>query len=276
MLRPHAGLLLAPLLFTALGCGHHAKTRDVAAVRSPELEPRAEQEARASAPDGERLGSTLWGVARADDEFTDWRVQLEAGNCYHFGYAGDRGIDKFAMYIWDPADKRLDSARGRPPEGVFKHCATQNGMYRVQGKVQEGGGHYAVVVYKTKSALPPPPAVEPKLGLAETIEKQAAQTAPGATRVGDFFAGNAETSDWYTQVQGGKCYWFIGAGEPGKVKHLWLYLWDDKNHRITENRSTTEQVSVGYCAKAGENGMYKFQAKVDSGKGDYKVGVYAK
>ncbi len=33
---------------------------------------------------------------------------------------------------------------------------------------------------------------------------------------------------------------------------------------------------VGYCAKGTDNGMFKFQAKVDAGKGDYKVGVYVK
>jgi hypothetical protein len=55
---------------------------------------------------------------------------------------------------------------------------------------------------------------------------------------------------------------------------LYLYLWDGKNKRVTESKSDSDTAMVGHCAK--ENGMFKFQAKVDSGKGDYKVGVYVK
>lgn len=60
------------------------------------------------------------------------------------------------------------------------------------------------------------------------------------------------------------------------MKRLYLFLWDSNNHRVTESKGTSEQAMVGYCAKATDNGMFKFQAKVDSGKGDYKVGIYVK
>lgn len=275
MVRPLLCCTAVSLLFAVAGCGHHGpKQHRIAASRAPDLEPRAEQNAKASAPDGERVGTTLWGVAHADDEFTDWRVPLEAGQCYYFGYAGDATIQKFAWYIWDPSEVRLDSGRGKPPEGLFTHCAQKNGIYHIQGKVQEGGGHYAVIMYKKKGAAPPPPPEH--LDLAQVIEKQAASAAPGATRVGDFFSGSSEISDWSTQIQPGKCYWIIGAGEPGKVKRLYLFLWDTQNKRVTESKGTSEQAMVGYCAKGTDNGMFKFQAKVDSGKGDYKVGVYVK
>lgn len=207
----------APLLFAliamspfASGCG-----REHIAI-SPEpprdLEARAEAEARSSGQGGERVGETLRGVARESDGLTDWHVQLESGQCYWFGYAGDATVERFSMYIWDPKDKRLDSARGKPPQGVFTHCAEQSGLYRVQGKVSDGAGHYAVVVYKTKGAEKKPEPVaekKPEVDLAAIVEKKAAQSAPGAKRSGDFVDGSAETAEFYTAMESGKCYWII-------------------------------------------------------------------
>jgi hypothetical protein len=265
---------VAVTIFASLGCGRGQ--RPIAATAAPDLEGRADQQAHSAAPAGERVGEALRGAAQ-ENGYTDWRLQLEAGQCYWFGYAGDPGVAKFSMYIFSPKDSRLDSARGKAPEGLFTHCAEQNGIYRLQGKVAEGAGHYAVVIYKTKSATPvaPPSAPEEqKVDLAAMIEKQAAAAAPGAKRVGDLYASSAEQADWYTSVEPGKCYWFIGAGEPKKVKRLYLYLWDSKNKRVTESKSDSENVMVGHCAK--EPGMFKFQAKIDSGKGDYKIGVYVK
>jgi hypothetical protein len=276
MMRTILGFASLCLIFALPGCGHKSKEHRIAVARSPDLEPRADQYAHASAPDGERITPALFGVAHLDDESTSYQLQLEAGQCYWFGWAGDATIDKFALYLFDPTDKRLDSARGKPPQGVFSHCAQQNGIFRLEAKVQEGGGHYAVVIYKKKGAPVVAPPAEQKLDLAAMVEKQAASAAPGATRVGELFSGNSEISDWTTQIQPGKCYWIIGAGEPGKVKRLYLFLWDSQNKRITESKGTSEQAMIGYCAKGTDAGMFKFQAKVDAGKGDYKVGVYVK
>jgi hypothetical protein len=265
-------ITLSILISLLAGCHGHPP---VSPIPDPSLEPRADQEAHAAAPDGQRLGQALWGVAYGNDQFTDFRIPLEAGNCYWFGFAGDNGIGKFSMYIWGPTDKRLDSTRGRPPQGVFKHCALENGTYRLEGKVGEGAGHFAVVVYKTQGPTVVVAAPAPKLDLTAIIEAQAAAAAPGATRVGDFFAGTADTSDWYAPMEVGKCYWVIGAGEAGKVKRLFIYLWDPQNKRVTESKSDSSTAMVGHCPKDAA-GMYKFQAKVDSGSGPYKVGLYVK
>lgn len=260
----------------ALGCGREAIV--VSPQPPPDLGARAEIEARAGAADGARVGEPLVGVAHREDGFTDWRLQLDAGSCYWFGYAGDAGVERFSMYVFSPKDKRLDSARGKAPHGVFTHCASESGLYRLQGKVSRGAGHFAVVIYKTASKTPPAatPAPTPtsSANLEELIEKQAAAAAPGAKRVGDFFAGTAETSEFYTALDAGKCFWVIAAGEPEKVKRLSVYLWDPRNKRVTESKSTTEQAMVGHCATAP--GMYKFQLKVESGSGHYKAGVFVK
>ena len=251
----------------------------VSSAPAPDLPLRAETEAHTAATNGERFGDVMMGVSHEEDEATDFHIQLDAAHCYWFGYAGDARVAKFSLYIWDPSGKRLDSARGKKPQGLFTHCATQSGIYRLQGKVAEGKGHFAIVAYRTRAAgvaaAPEVTKVEsPKADLAAIIEAQAAVAAPGAKRVGNYFAGSADSSDWFTVMEPGHCYWIIGAGESTKVKRLYVYLWDPKSHRITENRSESEVAMVGHCAK--EPGMYKFQVKVESGKGEYKAGVFVK
>ncbi len=283
---PHAaGAAVVALSFgalslggAALGCGGRHEAIVVSPQPPPDLGARAEIEARAAGEGSSRVGEALFGVAHREDGFTDWRLQLDAGTCYWFGYAGDAGVERFSMYIFSPKDRRLDSARGRPQHGVFTHCAKESGIYRLQGKVSDGAGHFAVVVYKAgaKEAPAPAPAAAtpPSANLEELIEKQAAAAAPGAKRAGELFSGSAETSEYYTALEAGKCFWIIAAGEPGKVKRLYVYLWDPRNKRVTESKSESEQVMVGHCAATP--GMYKFQLRVDSGSGQYKAGVYVK
>jgi hypothetical protein len=271
MNRAFCAIVAAALV--AAGC--HSRPA-VSPAPDPLLDPRADQEARAAAgADAQRMGPALWGVAYDKDQATDFRVPLEAGSCYWFGFAGDAGIGRLWTYVWSPQDKRIDSSRGRAPEGVLKICATESGMHRLQGKVADGAGHYAIVVYKGPGPGVPVVVASAPVDLTAVIEAQAAAAAPGAARVGEFFAGTAYTSDWSTAMDIGKCYWIIGAGEPGKVKKLFLYLWDPQSKRVTESRSDSSTAMIGHCPKDA-GGMYKFQAKVDSGSGAYKVGIYVK
>jgi hypothetical protein len=53
-----------------------------------------------------------------------------------------------------------------------------------------------------------------------------------------------------------------------------MYLWGPNNKRVTEAKSDTANPMVGTCPTV--NGMYKVQAKINSGKGAWKVGVYTK
>ncbi|HEX7602173.1 MAG TPA: hypothetical protein VF316_11230, partial [Polyangiaceae bacterium] len=151
------------------------------------------------------------------------------------------------------------------------------GMFRVQVKVDEGAGHFVLAIFsKPAGAKPaPPPAAAPE-DLEAMIEKQASSAAPGAKRVGEFFAGSTKTgekSDWFTALDPANCYWIIGAGGKG-VKKLFMYLWDPDTKRVADNLSDNPTSVLGHCPKQG--GMFKFEAKVDSGSGEYKVGIYAK
>jgi hypothetical protein len=263
-----------PFAFTALAGCHHHPTVVFNAQLSPALEAQADAQSHAATPDGQRLRDVLVGVANAADEGASWMVPLQVGQCYAFGYAADPSVSRFSLYLFSPSNKRLDSLRGAPGQGVFRHCPKENGMFRLEGKVPEGAGHFVVVTYVNGAAVPVPTVAVVAPTLNEIIDRQAASAAPGATRVGDFFSGVGDQTDWYTQLNAGTCYWFIGAGDAGAVKSLYLYLWDPRSARLTENRSETEMSMVGYCPTVP--GMYKFEAKLNKGHGAYKVGVYAK
>ena len=283
--------MLAPL-----GCGHASSDVVVTAVPAPDLAPRAEQEAQQAAPQATRYGEALQGVAYKTDQQTEFQIPIEAQYCYWFGYASEPTVERLSLTLYGPRDRRLESSR-RKEHGVIRHCAYEGGVFRLEGKVTSGAGHFAVVIYRMPNGVqvpvaappvqtavgtpPPPPTASPpaplpppKTDLAGAVERQALQVAPGARRVGELFASAASTTDWPITLDSGKCYWFIGSGDPGEVKKLTLYLWDPQGRRLTENHSETENVMVGHCATAP--GMYKLEAKVSSGAGQYKVGVYAK
>lgn len=243
------------------------------------LDAKIDQTAKTAAPDGQKVGETYHGVAQQDDEKVDWTVQLDAQHCYLLSGQGDENVQKLSLYAFDPIDKRIDSRRADTNTSLLKVCPEMAGPWRIQGKVAEGYGHFGMGVYAIaaapKPAAPPPtPAAPPPADLASAIESQATNAAPGATRVGGYFDGSSDFTDWFTSLDPGNCYWFIGAGEQGKVKKLSIYLWDPQNKRLGENRSESNTVMVGHCPTSA--GMYKFEAKVESGSGPYKVGVFSK
>ena len=248
------------------GRGSHGVSRVGARSRIPGARERSGRRAC-------RRRTLPHGVAYKGDGVTDWMVPLENGRCYTFGFAADPEIERFGMYIWDPANHRVETDRGRPRTGVVEYCPKVNGMFRVEGKAMQGAGHFAVVAYAKGAPIaeapPPPPPPPPSIDLAATIEQQAAAAAPGATRIGEYYAGTTEMSDWVTSMDAGKCYWIIGAGEPGKVKKLYLYLWNPKNSRISESKSDSDTAMVGYCAKESGHVQVPGQ-KVFSGHGFYK------
>ena len=66
----------------------------------------------------------------------------------------------------------------------------------------------------------------------------------------------------------------IGVGEPGKVKGLQVYIWDQRGKRVTESHNDNNIAVAGSCTTAPQ--MYKFQEKVQSGSGAVKAAVYIK
>lgn len=263
-----AGTLLA------FGCGrHHA--RPARAVVDPALDVRADRQAQvASASRGaNRLGEVLHGTVY-EDESVEFKLELSADRCYWIGGASSGGTEKLALFLFDPRGKRAIYQKSRTTEALLDFCPSMDGIYRLETKLGESG-HLAVAVYAgARPAAAPKAEVAKEPSLEETIAKEAAATAPGTKQVGSFFDGSADETSWPFALERGRCYWFVGAGQPGKVKKLSLYLWDPANKRVTENRAETNTVSMGHCAR--ESGMFKFQAKVGSGEGHYKVAVFEK
>jgi hypothetical protein len=260
-----------------LGLGACRDKAPVAPVAPDWMEPQVGQQAAAAAPGSTPVGGVLKSVAYDEDEETKWPVMLEANKCYVFSGIGDQSVHELFLELDDPQGDRAARLKNDTPRVLLEHCTTVGGSYQLMGKVTEGYGHYMVGVFLKPGGPTPPPAepapepVAPRMDLGKIIDGLAQKH--GAERVGDFFAGNSDKTDWYAALEEGKCYFLIGAGDEG-VNKLFLFLWDPQDKRITQNKSDTSQVELGHCPTV--SGMYQFQAKVDSGSGEYKVGVYAK
>ncbi len=168
-----------------------------------------------------------------------------------------------------------------PGRVTFRYMSSQN----MESGVDENGQplldrHYGSLMSSLDSAVQreiaagaaPPPAAP--MDLEQVIAQQAGSTAPGATRLGNVFIGAGDRGEWAVAIPPGTCFWTIGAGEQNKIGRLELYIWDPHNRRITESHNDANIAIAGTCV--GEGGMYKFQAKVQSGSGAYKVAVYAR
>ncbi|HEX9103214.1 MAG TPA: hypothetical protein VF997_13475, partial [Polyangia bacterium] len=133
------------------------------------------------------------------------------------------------------------------------------------------------------SAAPPspPPSASvaapgrPHDELSARLEKQGASAVPGGHRLGAIYRGAAAEeggrSDWFVDLDGARCYTFVGEGGDG-VQKLYLYLWGPKGRRLQSTREDTPHARMTFCT--GFPGNYHFQAKVDDGHGEYRVGIY--
>lgn len=118
----------------------------------------------------------------------------------------------------------------------------------------------------------PPEQVE---SLYPVVEQQAALSAPGAPRLGDYLAGAAkgdgDHADYFVTLDASHCYVFSGVGGRG-VKRLYLYLWNPKDSRVATEKPERSMATLRHCPES--SGSYHLQAKVDEGDGVFAVGVY--
>lgn len=277
--------LVVSSLPVVVACGGHRRHAAgphgggaAAAPGNNQLAASADQQAQAASArrGGAKQGEALQGATYGSGESVDFKVTLDQDHCYWFGGAAN---EKIALYLFDPQGKRVESQTGTPNDVLMEYCPVKDGVYRLEGKLWRRG-EMAVAIYAggkpEPAAAAPAPAPPKETGptMEEMIAKEASATAPGAKQVGAYFEGTVDETTWSTSLQAGKCYWFIGAGQTGKVKKLALYVWDPKNSRITATKAESNVVNAGHCAK--ETGMYRFQAKVTSGGGPYKVAVFEK
>jgi len=268
-------LPILPLAFSLTACGggnrHHSAFGPGSGAVNPALEATAQESAQAASVkhQGIRQGEILRGATYGDKESVDFRVAMDSDHCYWIGGAAN---ERLGLYLFDPKGKRVESRLPKTNDALLEYCPSSDGLHRLETKLHRKG-ELAVAVYvgaKPEPVAAPVAAAGPTL--EEMIAKEAAAAAPGATQVGTMFEGSVDETTWSTALEAGKCYWFIGAGQTGKVKRLALYVWDPKSSRITQTKAESNIVTSGHCSK--ETGMYRFQAKVTSGSGPYKVAVY--
>lgn len=275
---PTRAVQLVPLFALALACSAHTQTPSGPIPTSDTLLPQVEAQALQAEPGGQPVSPPFLSATTEEDGRTDWNLMLQDSFCYTFSGVGGQGVKHLYLYLWDQAERRVATEKPERPNVLLRHCPATTGSYHLQAKTGEGFGPMAVGVYAVPAPpKAPPPAPPPIMDLGQLIDQQAAAAAPGAMRVGDFFRGNTnaggDRSDWFTVLEPGRCYWIVGAGAP-TVKELYLYLWNPSLQRVSDNRASGNLSMMGHCPTVP--GMYKIQAKVSSGKGEYQVGIYVK
>jgi hypothetical protein len=272
------------LLSLVAACGGHKPHRSAngpsgggagAPVQAdPQLDALADSQAKAASSRraGAPLnGQILHGETNKPGGTQEFRVQLDAEHCYWFGGATNEMGQRITLTVSDPHGAEVASEKGKSTDMILEYCPATDGIFKLEGKLGHHGPFSVAVYQGTRLAAAPAPT---GVSLESLIQKEAAASAPGAKQVGTFYEGSADETSWSTALNKGRCYWFIGAGTPGKVNKLSLYIWDPSNKRITETKAESNVVMIGHCAK--DTGMFKFQAKVRSGGGSYKVAVYEK
>lgn len=255
----------------------------VAAHAGP-LETAAEEQGARQAVGAQPVGLPLVGSG----EKTDFNIMLQGNTCYWFSGVAEAKVKRLSLYLWAPGagtfTPRLTDARPQENRAVMAHCTGPGGMYKVQAKI-EGKGAYSVVVFAKAAPPPAPPGaaavVQPEAttDLSPICEKTAQSAAPGATRVGEFASGkggmwNNDVLESPVMLEGGSCYWVIGCGKPGDVKTLALRMLDGNNQQVVAPVASGPNPVLGYCPNV--TGMYKYVARVNLGKGEYMVGLYAR
>jgi hypothetical protein len=276
---------IAVLSFVTACGGHRRHERSsepVAVIGAPaqadaQLDSIADSNAKAASVrrQGAPLnGQILHGETMRPGGAQEFRVQLDAEHCYWFGGATNEMGQKITLTVYDPKGAEVGAEKGKATDALLEYCPAMDGVFKIESKLAHHGPFSIAVYQGTRLAPAATPAGDSNATTEALIAKEALAAAPGAKQVGTFYEGTADQTSWSTSLTKGKCYWFIGAGTPGKVKKLWLYIWDPTNKRITENKAESNVVTAGHCAK--ETGMFKFQAKVYSGGGPYKVAVFEK
>lgn len=259
---------------SVVACGGGGGSSYVAGPPPEWMDQKVEEQAHTADPAVQREGDIMHAVAYGKAAPAEWLVHLDNQHCYWFSGVGSEGVDKLSIYLWDPGHSRVDSERAAGPTVLLKYCPTQSGPFRMQGKSGKGKGFMAVGVYSVAPQVVAPVAAPVVVDLAPLVDQQAASAAPGATRSGDYFTGSGDKSEWTVAIPAKSCFWMIGVGEPGKVKKLNVYIWDQNQKRVTESHNENNIAVAGSCTAVPQ--MYKFQEKIQSGGGQVKAAVYIK
>lgn len=89
----------------------------------------------------------------AQGERSDHLLVLEAGRCYRVVGVAGPGVTDMDLFLYDPAgvQRNQDASQDRYPMlgKPIEICPVIAGAYRLQVQMYEGGGEFAVGVYRT-------------------------------------------------------------------------------------------------------------------------------
>lgn len=263
------GLIVTSAVLLVLGACTPRVLPPVSAEPPADMDARIDRSAAQHATEAGRVGNIFTSVAHEEGDRKDWEVTVEAGKCYWWVAAGDDVVEGIYLILWNEQGKEVTKRKEKSKDVVLAHCAQSSGLYRLQTRIFSGRGHFAIGLYEKGAPKAQQAPKGPDLG--GIIEELAKSAAPNAMRVGDFYRGSDDWTQWFANMEKGKCYWLVGAGDD-EVSELSLYLWGPDKKRVTENKSENNRVSVGHCSN--QDGMYRFEVKAASGSGAYQVGFY--
>ena len=137
----------------ARGAGHFAigvfkkaapeKVEPVAAKEDKlDLDKIIADEAAGAAP-----GAKLENMYVAKGKQTDWYAQLKKNQCYWVIGAGQKDVDDFYLYMWDPKNDRIGQTKADSNKAQFGHCPKEDGMFHIQLKVDNDDDEAKVGVF---------------------------------------------------------------------------------------------------------------------------------
>jgi hypothetical protein len=130
-----------------------AKTDQQPLPRDAPPEQVLVQAAKRYAPGLVAIGSVISGTL-AQGTRSDHLVVLESGHCYRVVGVGGDGVDDMDLFLYDPAGVQAnqDASQDRYPVlGMQSEiCPIRAGAYRLQVQMYQGGGPFAVGVYRTQ------------------------------------------------------------------------------------------------------------------------------
>jgi hypothetical protein len=121
------------------------------------------------------------------------------------------------------------------------------------------------------------PAIDPAAGddfLARRMEELRRTRAEGRPPLSDLqraTLGTSEVQDFNIELVAGGCYTVIGVGVP-QVTDLDLFLFDPAGAQVAVDTDTNNVPVVAHCA--GASGVFRVQAKVYSGAGEFAVQLF--
>jgi hypothetical protein len=222
---------------------------------------------------GQQPASQLFTGIGQEGQENPFMLPLEAGRCYTF--VGTIIGQQVSIYLFDPTGKTV--MKDTTDKAIMPHltyCTKWPGMYKLIVKAKRSDGEFAAQAFVPQMAAAPAPVPQqPAVDmLAVAVDNQARAAFPSYRRMGDFYRGADKMTDWYVNLEMGRCYAFVGSGGPG-VEELSVYLWAPTNKRVADQKAKSPNVAMQFCTQMG--GPYHFQGKWGKGSGEYRFAVYA-